>query len=95
MYVIISGMLKVSSNMNEERVVPYITELSELLNKENFTESTVDDNTLEQLKNHFITKYPHLEGFVINNLDQFKNYFIVEYIDNQSRNVEIWKKIQE
>ncbi|KAJ8949184.1 hypothetical protein NQ318_021677 [Aromia moschata] len=58
------GMLQ-STSPQEKRKIPYITDLSFLLN-ESFPDLNKDEKTLERLKNHFITQYALLEDIIIN-----------------------------
>lgn len=79
---------------NEDRIIPYITELSDLLNKDSFTEHKIDDETLERLKSHFITQYAQLESLVLDEKDQLQDYYLVDYIMTRSNNEKIWKQVQ-
>lgn len=80
---------------NEERAIPYITELSGLLHKDAFTELNADESRLEQLKKHFITHFAKLEGLTVNNIDSLKQHSKIEYLKSQSRNLTLWNKIKE
>lgn len=86
-------MLKPSTS-NEERVVPYITELLDLLNKDTFTELNTDDETLDKLKTHFITQYAKLESVCLKETDELQNFYLVNYIESRSKNEKVWKKVQ-
>lgn len=79
---------------NEDRIIPYITELSDLLNKESFTELNIDEETLERLKSHFITQYAQLESVDLDGKDLFQDFYLVDYIETHSKNRNIWKKVQ-
>ncbi|KAJ8939733.1 hypothetical protein NQ314_011019 [Rhamnusium bicolor] len=87
------GMLKYTPT-NEERQIPYITDLSSLLNKENFTELNTDEKTLERLKNHFIYQYALLEDFTLEEYEQLKDFYMIEYLEQSMRNKSIWDKIR-
>lgn len=79
---------------NEDRIIPYITELSDLLNRENLTEPDTDEETLEQLKSHFITQYPRLESLSVEEQDCLREFYFIDYIKAHSKNEKIWKKVQ-
>lgn len=79
---------------NEDRIVPYITELSDLLNKESFTELKTDDETLEELNAHFITQYPLLESVSIEERDRLQEFYFLDHLHAHSKNDNILKKIQ-
>ncbi|CAG9832138.1 unnamed protein product [Diabrotica balteata] len=87
------GMLKLTTN-NEERTIPYITELSHLL-KENFSElkTTAD---LSRLKNHFITEYIKLNEITFNDDDfeKLKNHSIIKELEGSERYSQLWNKIE-
>lgn len=78
---------------NEERLIPYITELGHLLNKESFAELNTDDETLEKLKTHFITQYPQLEGVFLEEKDKFNEHYLIDFIESHNRNERVWKKV--
>lgn len=94
-----SDKLKLVSEMlippipNEDRIVPYITELSDLLN-ESFIELDTEEEILEQLKTHFITQFPQLESLTIQNQDQLQEFYLLDFIQSHSRNENVWKKLQ-
>lgn len=79
---------------NEDRIVPYITELSDLLNRENLTDLDTEEENLEQLKSHFITQYPQLESLSVEDHDCLKEFYFVDYIQAHSKNEKIWKKVE-
>uniref|UniRef100_A0A6P7FFU9 General transcription factor 3C polypeptide 1 n=1 Tax=Diabrotica virgifera virgifera TaxID=50390 RepID=A0A6P7FFU9_DIAVI len=87
------GMLKLTTN-NEERNIPYITELSHLL-KENFSElkTTAD---LIRLKNHFITEYIKLNEITIDDDDfeKLKGHSIIKELEESKRYNNFWSKIE-
>lgn len=79
---------------NEDRIVPHITELSDLLNRESLTELDTDEEALEQLKSHFITQYPKLESLSVEEQDCLKQFYFIDYIQAHSKNEQNWKKVQ-
>lgn len=79
---------------NEDRMVPYITELSDLLNKESFTELKTDEKTLEELNAHFKTQYPLLDSLLIEKRDRLQEFYFLDYFQAHSKNENILKKIQ-
>ncbi|KAJ8917397.1 hypothetical protein NQ315_002421 [Exocentrus adspersus] len=85
------GMLKYTST-NEERIIPHITDLCSLLNKD-CSESNLSEEKLERLKSHFITQYAFLEDLIVEDVDQLRNHYMVEYIESKLQNRQLWDKI--
>lgn len=78
---------------NEERLIPYITELSHLLNKENYAEVNTDDEKVEQLKSHFITQYPQLKRVILEGQDKFNEHYVIDFIESSKRNEKVWETV--
>lgn len=76
----------------EVRIIPYITDLCTLLTRD-FTDTNMDEEKIERLKNHFITQYAVLEDIMLDAADELQDFFMVEYIQSGLRNREVWNKI--
>ncbi|XP_056639937.1 general transcription factor 3C polypeptide 1 [Diorhabda sublineata] len=86
-----AGMLELNTN-NEERTIPYITELSDLL-KENFSELKTNVNVLA-LKEHFITQYATLNRILYEDYEYIKNHYMIKFIEDRTQNKKLWDRIE-
>ncbi|KAG5885477.1 hypothetical protein JTB14_005068 [Gonioctena quinquepunctata] len=86
-------MLRISSN--EDRRIPHITDLSDLLNKDNFSELQTDEKTLKRLKNHFITQYAALQRVIVEDSHLLSNHDIMDLLDNKMKKQKLWNEVEE
>ncbi|XP_074040495.1 general transcription factor 3C polypeptide 1 isoform X2 [Leptinotarsa decemlineata] len=84
-------MLRLGSS--EDRRIPYITDLSDLLNKENFGDIPTDEKTLKRLKNHFITQYASLQKVIVEDLEYVPEN-ILNIIEDKLKIERIWNKVE-
>ncbi|VEN46854.1 unnamed protein product [Callosobruchus maculatus] len=55
---------------DQERRIPYITELNDLLNRDYFNENKLPDEDLAKLKKHFVAQYTGLENVIVDDVEQ-------------------------
>ncbi|CAH1963347.1 unnamed protein product [Acanthoscelides obtectus] len=79
---------------DEERRIPYITDLAHLLNRDNFSESKMSDDDLDKLKQHFVTQFSSLENLILDDIEQLYDSPTLKFIEDHAKNHNIWKKVQ-
>ncbi|KAL3287443.1 hypothetical protein HHI36_001914 [Cryptolaemus montrouzieri] len=90
---IIEGMM-VPPDSKTSRNIPHINELACLLTKDKFPELNRDEIFLEELRSHFITQYPILEGFVIDNVDGLRNLSVMQKLFDSSKKEHLDQYVQ-
>ncbi|CAG9861769.1 unnamed protein product [Phyllotreta striolata] len=86
------GMLKANID-DENRSIPHITELSDLLSK-NIADSKMDAERLVRLKGHFINEFVSLEKIIVDDYDGLQTNEIVRRVECPDRNRSLWSKIE-
>lgn len=74
----------------EKPVVPYISDLTRLLN-ENFEDIENDDRAYYLMKKHFVQQYPSVEKIQINGLD---NHYLSDFFENRSSIKDVWVRVE-
>nr|CAH7736082.1 unnamed protein product [Callosobruchus chinensis] len=81
--------------LDQDRRIPYITELNDLLNRDNFNENKIKDEDLTILKKHFVAQYTVLENVILDDFEQLYDSPALKFIEDQAKNVSIWKKVKD
>nr|CAI5861266.1 unnamed protein product [Callosobruchus analis] len=80
---------------DQERRIPHITELNDLLSRDNFNENKITDEELAELKKHFVAQYSALENVILDDFEQLYDSPALKFIEDQAKNHTIWKKVKD